>query len=98
MYMCLQASFAIPSEGAISEVDMYAKHFFERFPYRCNLLSLCDGIGGDKSCVDVSVLHHLGSLVIPSSYVVYLASCLIWFALFIHENIEQVSFLLLALQ
>ncbi len=77
---------------------MHAKQFFEWLPYSSHLFALCDGIGGNKGGTDACALHHLGSLVIPSSHIVYLSSSLERLAFHIYEDMEQVGFLLLALQ
>ena len=86
MHMRLQACLAVPSEGAVGEVDMYAKHFFERFPYRCHLLTLCDGIGGNKGSTDVGTLHQFGCFVKPCCHIIYLACGFERLAFLIHEN------------
>ena len=98
MHMRFEARLAVPSEGAVGEVDVRAKHLLERFPYRRHLLALRDGVGGDEGGTDSGALHHLGSLVVPSRHIVYLAGGLEGFAFLVHEYAEQVCLLLLALQ
>ena len=66
MHMGFQTGFAVPAEGSVGKVNMYAETVIKRFPHSGDLLTLCYAVCGNKSCFDFCTMHHLCSFIIPS--------------------------------
>ena len=85
--MSFQICFTIPTESAMSKINMDAKAFEHRLPHTCNLFSLRNRIGRHKGCTDCRALHELRRFEIPPGNVVDILSDA-------SHRILQVSFLL----
>lgn len=96
MDMGFDAGLAIPTESAVSEVNMDTKTVIERFPYACHLFALSDRIGGYECCPNSSSLHQLRSLEIPAGNIVNLASRFIGLAILIHIDGQNILLLCFA--
>ena len=98
MHMGFQTCLAVPTESAVSKVDVDSEAVIQRLPYPGDLFALCDGIGGNKSRADICSLNQLSRLKIPTRHIVNFSGGLIGLALFVYVDGQDVLFLLLGLQ
>ncbi len=59
MYMRFDACFAVPPEGAVRKIYMYAEAVIKRLPYRGDLLTLRNRVCRNKRGADIFAVAYI---------------------------------------
>ena len=99
MHVGFDIRLGIPTESTIGEIYMDTKTIKKWLPYSRYLFALGDGVGGDEGSFNSRIdLHESGGFPIPCSYIINLAGCLVWLALFVHIDRKHILLLCLILE